>query len=165
MILMLVLAMVTVAMSGCPKPAPQAEPPTVTTPTAQTEDGAQTATEAGTEAGKSITWMTSLDEAMAAAKQENKPVIVDFWATWCGPCVTMEEATWPDPKVVAASANYIMVKQDVDKNQQTAGKYKVEGVPTLLFLSPEGKETHRQVGAISAAELTELMSTQQTPAP
>lgn len=161
MILMSVLAMVTVAMSGCPKPAPEAEPPTVTTPIAQAEGGAQTTTEAG----KSITWLTSLDEAMAAAKQQNKPVIVDFWATWCGPCVTMEETTWPDPKVVAASANYIMVKQDVDKNQQTAGEYKVEGVPTLLFLSPEGKETHRRVGAISAAELTELMSAQQTPAP
>jgi thiol:disulfide interchange protein len=162
MMLMLVLAILVLTMSGCPKPAPKSEPPTVTTiPTGQTQEGPA----AGTEAGKPISWLTSLDEAMAAAKQQNKPLIVDFWATWCGPCKTMEEATWPDPKVIAASANYIMVKQDVDKNQKTANRYKVEGVPTLLFLSPEGKETHRQVGAISAAELTKLMSAPTTPAP
>lgn len=126
----------------------------VTTPTAQVEEAPAT----GTEAAKPIAWLASLEEGMAQANKQNKPVIVDFWATWCGPCKMMEESTWPDPKVIAASANYIMVKQDVDKNQAAAGKYKVEGVPTLLFLSPEGKETHRQVGAISAAELVKLMT-------
>jgi thioredoxin len=150
-----VLAILIVAISGCPKPGPKAE-----TPTAQTE----TAPQAPTETGQAITWLTDLDKAMAEAKQQNKPMIVDFWATWCGPCKMMEETTWPDPKVAAAAKNFIMVKQDVDKNPGPAGKYEVEGVPTLVFFSPDGKETHRQVGAVSAAELTELMKVPEAPA-
>jgi thioredoxin len=156
--LFLVLVILIVLMSGCPKPAPKEEPTAVSSPGAQTEQAPGT----GTDGGKEIVWLTDLDQAVAEAKKQNKPVIVDFWATWCGPCKMMEESTWPDPKVIAASAGYIMVKQDVDKNQATADKYKVEGVPTLIFLSPDGKETHRQVGAVSAAELVQMMKTQGT---
>ena len=108
-----------------------------------------------------IQWQTDLTAAMAQAKAAGKTVIVDFWATWCGPCKMMEEQTWPNADVVAAAANFITVKQDVDKFRAVAQKYNISGVPTVLFLSPDGTIKHRQVGFMPPAEMTKLMKSQK----
>lgn len=73
-----------------------------------------------------------------------KPVLVDFWATWCPPC----RAIAPTLEQLAAESNgrYVIGKLDVDENQQTAARFRIEGIPTLLIFKG-GKLVDRLVGA------------------
>jgi thioredoxin 1 len=82
------------------------------------------------------------------------PVIVDFWAPWCGPCrmvaPTLEKiAKEQDGKLLVAKVN-------TDENNQWAMKYGVQGIPTMLFISG-GKVVHTQVGALPEANLRNLV--------
>jgi len=69
--------------------------------------------------------------------QNTLPVIVDFWAPWCGPC-----------KMVAPVLDKLAKEQEgTDENSEWAMKYGVQGIPTMLFVA-DGKIVHRQVGAL-----------------
>lgn len=95
---------------------------------------------------KAIQWQPSLDAALATAKLKQKPVMIDFFATWCGPCKMLDQQIYPDSAVVEESANFISVKVDVDIETAIAQKYNVSGLPTIVFLDPSGQEVHRQSG-------------------
>lgn len=140
------LIVLLVASYGCKSPANAQAPP------AATQAPAQKPAQAG-----GIQWQTDLTAAMAQARAENKTLIVDFWATWCGHCQAMEQKTWPDPAVVAAAADFIMVKQDVDKCGEVAKKYKIDGIPAIFFIAPDGTTKQRQVGEVSASQMVKLM--------
>ena len=77
--------------------------------------------------------------------QSGKPVIVDFWAEWCGPCRMMA------PAFEALASEYqgrmTFAKVDVDENPGVASAYGIRGIPTLLVFSG-GKEVDRIVGAV-----------------
>ncbi|GMV36626.1 MAG: hypothetical protein AMXMBFR61_11340 [Fimbriimonadales bacterium] len=104
-----------------------------------------------------VKWITKLDEGLKLAKSQNKPVLVDFAAEWCGPCQRMLKGTYKDPSVVKKSASFVMVLIDIDQQQDLARKHKVEAVPTLLFLHPDGTQISRAVGYKDAKQLTEMM--------
>lgn len=76
--------------------------------------------------------------------QSQLPVIVDFWAPWCGPCKMIAPILEKIAKEYAGKL--IVVKVNTDENPQWAMKYGVQGIPTLLFIA-NGKVVHRQVGA------------------
>lgn len=82
--------------------------------------------------------------------QSEKPVLIDFSATWCGPCKTLA----PILKQVKDSLGerITILKIDVDKNQQLASKYEIRGVPTLI-LYQGGKQLWRQSGVLSKEEI------------
>jgi thiol:disulfide interchange protein len=105
-------------------------------------------------------WRPSYAAALAEAKKTGKPIFVDFFTTWCGPCKYLDAVTYKDPKFVAASKNWILVKVDAEKNAaniKLAEKYRVEGYPTILFLKPNGKEVGRSVGIDPAKPLVAEM--------
>lgn len=83
-----------------------------------------------------------------------KPVLVDFFATWCGPCKTMSPILDEVAKKVAGKAT--ILKVDVDKNQHAAANYKVQGVPTLILFK-KGKILWRQSGVVQANQLTKII--------
>jgi thiol:disulfide interchange protein len=87
------------------------------------------------------------DEALAKAKKENKPLLVDFWATWCGPCRLMNTSTFQDKQVGAfTSDHFIAYKVDVDQERALASKYNIQAMPTFVFIDAKGKELHRVMG-------------------
>ncbi|WP_299064532.1 thioredoxin [uncultured Polaribacter sp.] len=86
---------------------------------------------------------------------KDKPVLVDFFAEWCGPCKTMSPIL---KEVKDALGNKVsIIKIDVDKNQSLATKYQVRGVPTLI-LYKKGKQVWRQSGAVPKKELVTIIN-------
>ncbi|MBF2709043.1 thioredoxin [Flavobacterium soyangense] len=82
--------------------------------------------------------------------QSEKPVLIDFFATWCGPCKTLA----PILKQVKDNMGerITILKIDVDKNQELAAKYQVRGVPTMVLFQ-SGKQLWRQSGVLSKEEI------------
>jgi thioredoxin 1 len=86
---------------------------------------------------------------------QDKPVLVDFFATWCGPCKMMSSILEDVKSRVGESAG--IIKIDVDKNPQAAAAYQVQGVPTLILFK-NGKLLWRQSGVVQAIELERLIN-------
>ena len=86
---------------------------------------------------------------------QNKPVLVDFFAEWCGPCKMMS----PILKELKSDLGdkISIIKIDVDKNQSLAAKYQVRGVPTLV-LYKSGKQVWRKSGAVQKNELVSIIN-------
>ena len=87
--------------------------------------------------------------------QSSVPVIVDFWAPWCGPCKMVAPILEKLAKEYAGKI--IVAKVNTDDNPEWAGKYGVQGIPTMLFISG-GKIVHRQVGALPERMLRDVVA-------
>ena len=77
--------------------------------------------------------------------QADLPVVVDFWAPWCGPCRMVAPVL--DKLATEYAGKVLIAKVNTDDNPIWAQKFNVQGIPTMLFMS-EGKVVHQQVGAL-----------------
>lgn len=91
----------------------------------------------------------SWEEILEMARTENKPVFVDAYAVWCGPCKMMDQQVFPQPEVGEFfNENFISAKIDMEKGEGRSiqQQYKVSAFPTLLFINKEGDLIYRAVG-------------------
>ncbi|MCC5931685.1 MAG: thioredoxin [Cyclobacteriaceae bacterium] len=98
--------------------------------------------------------MKSKAQTFTQLIQGSKPILVDFFATWCGPCKMMQPELEEVSKRMGDRVK--VVKVDVDKNPVAASKYQVRGVPTLILFQ-QGKILWRQSGVIRANQLVGII--------
>lgn len=82
------------------------------------------------------------------------PLLVDFSATWCQPCQMLKPEFQKAAKSMKGKVEFKTI--DVDENQSLAAQFGIQGVPTLVLLSPEGKEISRKVGYMDSEEIEDL---------
>jgi len=82
-------------------------------------------------------------EALAKARSESKPIVLDFNASWCVPCQRMLRETFPNEKVARLLERFVLIKVDTDQHPALANKYGAVGLPDVRLLSPTGDELRR----------------------
>ncbi|MER2997199.1 thioredoxin family protein [Pontibacter populi] len=106
-------------------------------------------------------------EILAQAKAEKKPVFIDAYTTWCGPCKWMDKNVFVNDAVADYfNTNFVNYKLDMEKGEgiEMAKKYAVQAYPSFLFLNADGSIMHRTVGARPAEMFLDVASIAKDPA-
>jgi thiol:disulfide interchange protein DsbD len=95
--------------------------------------------------GEQIAWLTSEPEALGAAQEQGKPLLLDFWADSCPACVHMLRTTFRDPRVVAESRRFVCAKLDFSdaddpEAQRLREKYGFQSIPMVILVDPAGNQ-------------------------
>lgn len=103
---------------------------------------------------------TKYEDVLKAAKDSGKPAIVVFSASWCGPCQAMKKDVYPSAAVkpLQDKFNWAYLDIDVEPNGKLSDKYKIEGIPHILFLNSAGKIIDRQEGGSSPEEFSKKLA-------
>jgi thiol-disulfide isomerase/thioredoxin len=101
------------------------------------------------EPASGVRWEKIFEEALKKGKAANKPLLVDFWAAWCGWCHRLDRTTYMDPRVVRLAADFVPVKVNTEGGPHDAAialRYDVSSLPTIAFISPSGRMIQRIKG-------------------
>ena len=112
-------------------------------------------------AGPQLDWVYDEAEGFEIAKQENKLVMLDFYAAWCAACKELDHLTYADPAVAARLADYVNVKLDFTRTSETTKalteKYQIPGLPVVIFLDADETVLKRFTGFVDAEEMLGIL--------
>jgi thiol:disulfide interchange protein DsbD len=113
-----------------------------------------------------MTWEQFSEAKISAGKQANKPVVMDFYADWCIPCLELEHKTFTDAGVVDATKDFVRLKVDLThfdspESEALRKTFNIAGVPTVVFIDRTGQEitSSRVIGYIPPKEFIEKVKT------
>lgn len=106
-----------------------------------------------------VNWRASFEQAKTEAIRTGKPILLDFSASWCPPCLVMKNEVWNQAEVGQAVENSViplLVDVDVAENRPLAARYQVESIPSIIVITPEG-EVLKQKGYMDAEDLVAML--------
>jgi thiol:disulfide interchange protein len=131
------LAALPLVVAGCTKSEQNAE----SAASAEVEVGGAVADPAAwNEHTQGLTFVIGYNQGLEKAKAENKPAMLFVTATWCGWCKKLANESFNDPEVRQLLDKFVLVIVDLDSEGEVAEKLGVQGVPYIVFESPEGKK-------------------------
>ncbi|UJH92436.1 thioredoxin family protein [Antarcticibacterium sp. 1MA-6-2] len=101
--------------------------------------------------------MTSLEQAQKLAIATDRLIVVDFWASWCGPCKRMDRESWQSPEVSQLLNKFIPLKLDLDKSREIARKYEVKGIPYIFIIDGNGEIVYKNIGYLRKTEVLKVL--------
>jgi thiol:disulfide interchange protein DsbD len=113
--------------------------------------------------GAHIPWGEDYQAALTLARSEQKPLLVDFGASWCGACKELEQKTFSDPRVVREGGRFIPVRVDLSPGKDTKAKrdilasYAQHGLPLVVLHKPSGEIATRVTSFVEAEHFLDLM--------
>ncbi|MEX0593751.1 MAG: cytochrome c biogenesis protein CcdA [Balneolaceae bacterium] len=115
---------------------------------------------------ESLTWEPYSDQRLEEALSEGDPVMIDFYADWCIPCLELDRVTFTNPDVIQEAEGFVRLKADMtqyesEESRALRDRFEVAGVPTILFLDSAGEEAQneRVVGFLGPEPFLERMRT------
>jgi thiol:disulfide interchange protein len=109
-------------------------------------------------AASTIAWRTDLKAALAEARRTGRPVIADFNASWCPPCIVMKKTVWTDPAVEqAVTQGFVPLIVDVDREPALSDQFHVDTIPAVLVINGDGRVI-RRAGFLPASGMLRFMN-------
>jgi thiol:disulfide interchange protein DsbD len=117
-----------------------------------------------------LPWMTDETAALALARAEGRPVVIDFWAEWCAACKELDHVAWADASVREELSRFVLLK--IDATEETPAvtaaweKYGIVGMPTVVFIDSKGRElpaADRVAAVLEPAEMLKKLKAVDAP--